>query len=131
MTRGAILLAIVAVVAAALGLTAAGDGTSRTGRLVWAARAQRLAPGIVHGEVRNDGQRPVRLSAAEARVFDARGRILPTTARFLNAYAPGRAGRAVVLAPGRTAPLTVAWRGGGARRITVGAATLPLTGVAP
>jgi hypothetical protein len=130
-TRGAVLLAVVAVVAAALGLTAAGDGTSRAGRLVWAARAHRLGPAIVHGEIRNDGQRPLRLAAAEARVLDTRGHALPTTARFLDAYAPGRAGGAVVLAPGRTAPLTVAWRGAGARRIAIGAATLPLTGVAP
>jgi hypothetical protein len=131
MTRGGVAFAVLAVAAAALGLTAAGDTTSRTGRLVWAGAARTVAPGVLHGTVRNDGQRPLRLAAAEARVLDARGRALPSTVRFLDAYAPGRNGRAVTLAPGETAPLTVAWRGGGARRISVGAATLSLTGVAP
>ena len=131
MTRRLVALAVLAAAAAALGLTAAGDSTGRSGRLVWAANARRLAAGVLHGEVRNDGQRPLRLAAAETRVLDARGRALPAAARFLDAYAPGGVGRAVVLAPGRTAPLTVAWRGAGARRIVIGAATLPVTGVAP
>jgi hypothetical protein len=129
MSRGPVLLAVVAAGAAALALTAAGDGTSRTGRVVWAGAPQRVAGGVVHGEIRNDGLRPLRLNAAETRVLDARGRALPSVARFLDAYTPGRLGRAVTLAPGRTAPLTVAWRGRGAARVTIGAAALALTGV--
>ena len=130
MTRAPVLLAVLAAAAAALGFTTAGDGTSRAGRLVWASPPQTLAPGVLHGTVRNDGSRPLHLVAADARVLDARGRALPSAVRFLDAYAPGRAGRAVTLGPGRTAPLTVAWRGRGARRIALGAETLPATGVA-
>jgi len=129
MSRRAVALAVLAVAAGALGLAAAGDGTSRAGRLGWATAPRAVAPGVLHGEVRNDGAHTVRLDAAQTRVLDARGRALPTAARFLDAYAPGGRGRVVRLAPGRTAPLTVAWRGRGAARIAIGAATLAATGV--
>ena len=46
MTRRLVALAVLAAAGAALGLTAAGDSTERSGRLVWAANAQRLAAGV-------------------------------------------------------------------------------------
>jgi hypothetical protein len=123
-----VVIAALSVATAALALTASGHGTESAGRLVWAAAPRHVAGAIVTGEVRNDGRARLRLDPARARVLDARGRALPATARFLDAYVPGRAGLAIItLAPGRTAPLTVAWRGAAAR-LAVGGATLALQG---
>jgi len=130
MTRGALVLAVLAAAAVALGLAAAGGGGERAARLTWASPPRHLTPRalpadtILSGEVRNDGLATAALRAADVRVLDASGRPLPAAARFLEAYAPGGAGRAATLAPGRTAPLTVAWRGAGARRIVLGSMTL-------
>ena len=132
MTRGALVLAVLAAAAAALGLTAAGDGGERAGRLVWASAPRHMTPpalptdAVLSGEVRNDGLRTVTLTAAAVRVLDANGRRLRVAARFLEAFAPGGAGRSVTLAPGRTTPLTVAWRGPRARLIVIGAMTLDI-----
>jgi hypothetical protein len=131
MARGLPALAILAVAAVTLALAAAGDG-ERAGRLTWASPPRLVAPpalpgdAVLYGEVRNDGVRRAAFAAADVRVLDARGRPLPSAARFLPAYARGAAGRAVTLAPGRTAPLTVAWRGAGARRVALGVATLAI-----
>jgi hypothetical protein len=122
-----LLPAVLVVATAALALTDSGHGTERGGRLVWAAAPRHVGGAVVTGEVRNDGRAELRLDAARARVLDDRGRALPATARFLDAYGPGRAGLAITLAPGRTAPLTVAWRGAAAR-LALGGATLALTG---
>jgi hypothetical protein len=122
-----VLLAVLAVSTVALALTASGHGTERGGRLVWGAAPRAIGGAVVTGEVRNDGRAALHLDAARARVVDDRGRALPATVRFLDAYGPGAAGRRVTLAPGRTAPLTVAWRGAAARLLLAGA-TLALTG---
>ncbi|HEY3019457.1 MAG TPA: hypothetical protein VGJ32_04650 [Solirubrobacteraceae bacterium] len=132
MTRGALVVALLAVAVAALGLAAAGDGDgdARAASVTWATPPRLVTPSalpsdaVLYGEVRNDGLRAVTLGSAAVRVLDARGRRLPAVARFLQAYAPGAAGRTVTLAPGRTAPLTVAWHGPGARRIVLGPLTL-------
>jgi len=130
MTRGALVLAVLVAAATALGLAAAPGGGERAAHLVWASPPRRVTPPalpadtVLYGEVRNVGLRAATLRAADVRVLDAGGRSLPAAARFLEAYAPGGAGRAVTLAPGGTAPLTVAWRGARGRRIVLGAITL-------
>jgi hypothetical protein len=129
-SRGALVLALLAVAVAATGLATAGDGGERGEHVTWATPPRLVTPralpadAVLFGEVRNDGLRRTTLAAADVRVLDARGRPLLSAARFLPAYAPGPAGRTVTLAPGRTAPLTVAWRGAGARRIALGSLTL-------
>jgi hypothetical protein len=121
----AAVLAVAAIVAGTAGLVAgARDDGARAGSLAWAGRPRLVTPPrlprdrILYGQVRNDGPRDITLTAGELRVVDAAGRRLKSDGRFLQAFARG--GRRLTLAPGRTAPLTVAWRGAGARRVTIG-----------
>jgi hypothetical protein len=125
------LLALAAVLTGAALLLDRDREPVRTSGLVWAARPRIAAPPslpadrVLYGQVRNDGPRTLELTASHLRVVDAAGRALASDGRFLQAYAP-RAGRVLALEPGRTAPVTVAWRGAGARRITLGDVVLQI-----
>jgi hypothetical protein len=48
--------------------------------------------------------------------------------RLADGLVPTAGARAVTLAPGDTAPLTVAWRGAGARVVTIGTDRLAIAG---
>lgn len=131
MIRVIAVVALIAVVAGALGVAAPREGGKP---MRWAAAPRVLRPHglprdrVLSAEVRNESPRPLHLVAARVRVLDGRGRALSTAARFADAYAPGSASRAVTLAPGATAPLTVAWRGAGARTVAVGPVRLKIAG---
>ena len=119
------LLASAAVLTGAVLLLTGGRDRPEQGALVWAARPHVATTGgdrVLYGQVRNDGSL-VLLSATRLRVLDAAGRELRSNGRFLQAFAPRR-GRGVLLYHGRTVPLTIAWRGAGARRISMGATML-------
>lgn len=127
----AAVLALIAVATGAAALLAGTEDGAAAGRgLGWAQRPRIVTPPalpgdrVMYGQVRNDGARDLTLRAAEVKVLDASGRALKSNGRFLQAFAGGGAGRALTLEPGRTAPLTVAWRGPGARKLTIGAVTL-------
>jgi hypothetical protein len=103
---------------------------------------------IAIGRVRNLSGRELRLSAGSVRVLDEAGRPLRSSVRFASAYGHGlysyeqqpkegdpefeqrRLGELAVIAPGKTAPLTVSWRlpAGGvhAVRVRVGEVALAL-----
>ena len=131
MSRAIVLLALVAVIAGAVGVAAPHDD-GRTMR--WAERPRVLrspalaSDRVLTADVRNTSRRPLRLTAARVRVLDVRGRALRSAARFADAFVPTAAARAVTLAPGDTAPLTVAWRGAGARVVTIGTDRLAIAG---
>jgi hypothetical protein len=155
-SRVALAAGVVAAAAAAiLGivLLAAGDGAKkpagRAGSLIWAQQPKLIYPPdlpsdrILYGQVRNDSLRDLRLRALDLRVLDRGGRSLKSDARFLQAYAHGlygafpvkqdigdyerrRLGIVLTLKPGRTAPLTVAWHGRGARTVQIGEVRLPI-----
>ena len=81
---------------------------------------------ILTGRVRNTSLRAVDLSADRIEIVDARGKRLPSTARFLQAFAHGlypasmgveggkfertRLGRIATVKPGQDLPLTLSWR---------------------
>jgi len=121
----------------------------RAGSLIWADRPALVFPPtlprdrILYGQVRNDGLRDLKLRVLDLRVLDGGGRALRSDGRFLQAYAHGlygafavdhdigqyerqRLGMVLTLKPGRTAPLTVAWTGRGARTIQIGDVKLPV-----
>ena len=153
--RIAFAAGVVAFAAAAvLGivLLAGGEGekpAGRAGSLIWAERPKLVLPPdlptdrILYGQVRNDGLRDMKLRVLDLRVLDRAGRALKSDGRFLQAYAHGlygaypvgkdigdyeraRLGIVITLKPGRTAPLTLAWRGAGARTVQIGDVRLPV-----
>jgi hypothetical protein len=81
---------------------------------------------ILTGRLRNTSLRPVELSVDLIEIVDARGRRLPSTARFLQAFAHGlypssmqvkggmfertRLGQIATIKPGQDLPLTLSWR---------------------
>lgn len=156
MSRVALAAAVLAVAAVVTGgavLLAGGrdEGSSpgRAGSLIWADGPRLVTPPtlprdrVMYGQVRNDGLRDLTLTVDRLRVVDGAGRALKSNGRFLQAFAHGlygasgdptdigdyerrRLGQVLTLKPGRTAPLTVAWRGAGARRVTIGEVVLPI-----
>jgi hypothetical protein len=154
-TRSAVAAAVVAVAAIVIGAAvlladdrdAAAGG--RAGSLIWADGPHVVTPPalptdrVMYGQVRNDGLRDIKLDVDELRVVDGAGHRLKSNGRFLQAFVHGldgasgdptdvgdaerrRLGQVLTLEPGRTAPLTVAWRGAGARRVTIGEVVLPI-----
>ena len=130
-------------------------GRPAEGDLSWAREPRLVAPKtlprdrILVGRVRNDSLRPVAVSAANVRVLDSGGDRLQASAVFLASYVHGlypptrepeqlpeeelrRTGRKAVIAPGKSAPLTVSWRRrtgpGAATRVDLGGAALPMPG---
>jgi hypothetical protein len=142
---------------AVLGLAACGGGEDAgTGDLVWAKRPQvyrqKTLPRdrVLVGRVRNDSLERVTIDAKDVRAVDADGRPLRGNATFVRGYIHAlypptrppegglpeseleRTGRRLRLEPGRTAPLSVAWRLApgeeGAVRIDYGSGWLPIPG---
>lgn len=103
---------------------------------------------IVIGKVRNGSEHRLRLDADRARVLDTAGKPLRSTVRFSSAFGHGlysprrppsesvpefervRLGALAIIAPGRTAPLTVSWRipagGADAAKLVVGGLEIEL-----
>jgi hypothetical protein len=149
----AAVLAVAAMVTGGAVLLAGGqDGRGaqgRAGSLIWAQGPRVVTPPtlptdrVMWGQVRNDGLRDLKLTVDQLRVVDSSGRALKSNGRFLQAFVHGlygasgdptdigdyerrRLGQVLTLKPGRTAPLTVSWRGPGARRVTIGEIVLPI-----
>jgi hypothetical protein len=145
-------LAITTVVPLACG----GGEDTGTGDLVWAKqprvyRQQSLPRDrVLVGTVRNDSLERVTVDAGDVRAVDPDGQPLRGNATFVRGYihplypptrppAGGlpeseleRTGRRLRLEPGKTAPLSIAWRVGpedkGPVRIDYGSGSLPIPG---
>jgi hypothetical protein len=126
-------LAAIALVAAVPVACGGGEDTG-TGGLVWAKRPQVYRQPtlprdrVLVGTVRNDSFERVTIDAADVRAVDADGEPLRGNATFVRGYihplypptpppAGGvpeaeleRIGRRLRLEPGKTAPLSIAWR---------------------
>ena len=102
---------------------------------------------VLLAKVRNASSTPLRLEAAKLVVRDATGKVLRSEGRYIAGYAHGlygafqkpdplppdelkRLGLVITLAPGKTAPIELAWRlAPGAKEpatVSYGAGTLPL-----
>jgi len=142
--------------AAALPLACGGGEETGVGDLVWAGQPtvfrQPTLPRdrVLVGTVRNDSLREVKLSAADVRAVDRDGNALRGNATFIRGYIHPlypptrppegglpeseleRTGRQVRLKPGKTSPLSVAWRvsrsQNAAVRIDYGSGSLPIPG---
>ena len=141
--------------AAALPLACGGEETG-VGDLVWAGQPtvfrQPTLPRdrVLVGTVRTDSLREVKLSVADVRAVDRDGNALRGNATFIRGYIHPlypptrppegglpeseleRTGRQVLLKPGKTSPLSVAWRvsrsQNAAVRIDYGSGSLPIPG---
>jgi hypothetical protein len=146
-------LAALALVTA-LPLACGGGEDTGVGDLVWARKPevfrQPTLPRdrVLIGTVRNDSLRQMKLSASEVRAVDGDGNALRGNATFVRGYIHPlypptrppqgglpeseleRTGRQVRLQPGKTAPLSVAWRvprdQKAAVRIDYGSGSLPI-----
>jgi hypothetical protein len=148
----ALALAVLAGVLALVLLAGGGSGGAAP-RLSWAGAPLRLTPPdlpsdrVLGGRFRNEGDGALAASARDVALRDSAGRRVPGSAVFLQSFVHGRysparpedvvppadrrnTGMEVRLAPGHTAPLTVAWRERpGAPhpvRVQVGPASLPI-----
>lgn len=125
MSRGAGAALMVLVVA----LAGCGGG----GRLAWQGRPALYIPHDIPGDrilsasVRNAGSKQIVVRASDLRLLDARHRRIRASAQFIHTYAHGlifpdlkprneqplveqrRIGVQILLRPGQTAPLVVAW----------------------
>jgi hypothetical protein len=153
-TRALIRRTVVTVGAVAL-VTAAGCGQAGADRepraVAWegiplvAQHPELPGDRIATGKVRNDSDEELRLEAADAKVVDAGGRPLRATVIFAagvthSLYPPRdapretprkqqeRLGFAATIAPGGSAPVTVAWHAadGVAARVELGPGSLEL-----
>lgn len=141
---------------AALPLACSDDEGMGVGDLVWATppkvyrEATLPRDRVLVGKVRNDSLRPIKVVATDVRAVDEDGDALRGNATFIRGYIhalypptrppPGglpeseleRTGRELRLRPGKTAPLSVAWRltpgGEGPVRIDYGPGWLPIPG---
>jgi hypothetical protein len=144
---GAVLVAALYVIAGPASDERVGD---QAGPLAWTEPPRVFpAPGlprdrVLTGVVRNDSLEIAEVEARKLRVLDARGRELQGSGIFLGSFVRGvygasrideasdferrRTGRLLRISPGKTRPLTVAWRavpgGPPAERIDYGAGSL-------
>lgn len=155
---GAVLvaLAVAAVAAAAVAVALSGgpeaSEAAKRGSLAWVGRPRVIeAPGdprdrILTGTVRNGSLEPLEVEARDLRIVDEGGRPLRGNGIFLSTFVRGiysasridqasdferrRTGRLARISPGRTRPLTFAWRSGPesrpAERIDYGTGWLPV-----
>jgi hypothetical protein len=140
--------------AAGLPLACSDDQGAAAGDLVWTKppnvyrQATLPRDRVLVGTIRNDSLQPVKVAATEVRAVDAEGDALRGNATFVRGYihavypptrppAGGlpeseleRTGRQLRLEPGKTAPLSVAWRLTPGReapvRIDYGSGSLPI-----
>jgi hypothetical protein len=98
---------------------------------------------MLFGTLVNRSSKPLSLRAAQVKVIDGNGRVLPSAAAFAGGYnaaialrgfggemfasatAGAASGTRAVLAPGATAPLSVSWKGR-AESVVVAGTALPL-----
>jgi len=98
---------------------------------------------MLFGTLVNRSSKPLSLRAAQVRVIDGSGRVLPSAAAFAGGYNASIAlrgfgsemfasavvgtanGADAVVTPGSTLPLSVSWKGRAAA-VEVGGSTLPL-----
>lgn len=139
---------------AALAVLAAGCGGGEKAAITWEGKPALVKPKelprdrVLVGRIRNHTDHRLRLVAAEARIVDARGRVLRSTIRFASAYGHGlysydqqpkegdpefekvRLGEVAEIPAGKTAPLTLSWRlskgTGAAARVVIGRFVLEL-----
>jgi hypothetical protein len=130
---GGALIVVVAITA--LALRDRDEGEQGSGDLAWAGSPRVFTPQrlpqdrVLTARLRNDSLRRIRLSAEELRLEDASGRSVDATAVFLDSFVHGlypptrqprkvseselrRTGRLASIAPGKSVPLTMAWRRG-------------------
>lgn len=123
-------LVAAAVLAAVLLFTGGADGG--TGKLAWAGEPRVFKSGpatdrVLTARIENRSLRPLELVAKEARVLDAEGDEVRSTAVFLEAFVHGlwswsqspsqlteferrRLGHIVTIRPGKSAPVALSWR---------------------
>lgn len=156
MRSRALALGAAVALTAALPLGCLDDQDGGAGDLVWAQQPQVYRQStlprdrVLVGTIRNDSLRPLKVAASDVRAVDETGNALRGNASFARGfirplYPPTRppegglpeaelerTGQQLRLEPGRTAPLSVAWRlaaGGKApARIEYGAGWLPIPG---
>ncbi|MDQ4025007.1 MAG: hypothetical protein M3217_05895 [Actinomycetota bacterium] len=152
----ALVLGAAVAVAAGVPLGCGGDDETGTGDLVWTKRPavyrQPTLPRdrVLVGIVRNDSLRRIEIAAEDVRAVDRDGDALRGNATFVRGYIRPlypptrppegglpeseleRTGRKLRLEPGKTAPLSIAWRvprGGDAPvQIDYGSGLLPIPG---
>jgi hypothetical protein len=152
-SRGVALGAVCAL-AVASPLACSDDDGAAVGELVWAKspdvyrEATLPRDRVLVGTVRNDSLRPLKIEAKDVRAVDEHGNALRANATFVRGYIhplypptrppPGglpeseleRTGRLLRIEPGKTAPLSIAWRvppGGAAPvRVDYGSGWLPV-----
>lgn len=129
-----LVVAVALVAAAAIVATAllAGSAGGDAKSLEWQGRVQVFDSGvptdeILYTKVRNASLRDVDLDVDDVKVYDAGGKRVQASVRFLAAFAHGifpwsqrpdplgdferrRMGEIVTLKPGQAAPVTLAWR---------------------
>jgi hypothetical protein len=133
--------AILAVAAAAVVLLpgCGGDDQPPRDALAWFDTPRVIVPStlkqdrILQAEVRNDSDSKVRVSAADVKIYDDRGRPVKAAATFAEGYLHSlypptrgpaslpdseleRLGKLAEIEPGKTATLTVSWTEPGGRR---------------
>jgi hypothetical protein len=150
----ALVLAAALALTAGLPLACSDDDGMGVGDLVWIKppkvyrEATLPRDRILVGTIRNDSLRPIKVAASDVRAVDGDGDALRGNATFIRGYIhalypptrppPGglpeseleRTGRELRLQPGKTAPLSVAWRltvgGEGPVRVDYGPGWLPI-----
>lgn len=134
------------VLAAALAVAAGGAGCGGSDAVGWQGhpRSGPVEGGqMLFGTLVNHSSKPLSLRAAQVRVVDGNGHVLPSAAAFAGGYLASIAlrgfggemfasstvgattGTRAVLAPGATAPLSVSWKGP-AKAVMVAGTSLPL-----
>ena len=137
---------LVCVLAATLVVAIGGAGCGGAEVVGWKGKP-RTGPveggAMLFGTLVNRSSKPLSLRAAQVRVVDGNGHVLPSAAAFAGGYnasialrgfgaemfasatANATTGARAVLAPGATAPLSVSWKGSAAAVVVAGTA-LPL-----
>jgi hypothetical protein len=130
--RLAAAAALVAAVVLAAVLLFTGGADGGTGKLGWAGEPRVFKSGpetdrVLTGRIENRTTRPLDLVAKDARILDAEGDEVRSTAVFLEAFVHGlwswsqapselteferrRLGHIVTIRPGRSAPVALSWR---------------------
>jgi hypothetical protein len=138
---------------AGLTLRDSGQDDKGSGALAWARGPKVFTPPrlpsdrVLSGRVKNGSLRRVKLVARDLRVLDTDGRRVESSAIFLESFVHGlypptreprrlpeaelrRIGRIALIDPGKTVPLTVAWRQPSGERTPVrvdyGSGSLPI-----
>jgi hypothetical protein len=144
MRRAALALAVLALAGCG------GEAGEDAAALVWQGEAQTYAPPelpqdrLVTGTLRNVSGHALRLDVRDAQLVTGDGRAIDGTIRFAGSFGHGlysprrrpaeadpeferrRLGEIADVAPGKTVPVTVSWRGPAPDGLRVGTTTLRL-----